>query len=215
MKKIVFIIVVLAVFGGLTWLVWFRPAKPEVEEKKPEAEVPVHVGKITRATLRGYVTAYGSVEAEPSGERSAASARVAASAPGLVTAVPCVEGQRVEKGAVLFQLDSRTADAAAEKAQKLVEFAEKNLERQKKLMQVEGTSQKLLLDAEQTFTAARNDLTAAQTQQALLRVQAPLAGTVVRVNVRCGKEWGFRGPWLSSEGRVHRCGVRGLWWLWL
>ncbi len=62
---------------------------------------------ITRTTLRGYVTAYGTIEAEPAGERPAASARVAPSLPGVVTAVQCVEGQHVAKGALLFQLDSR------------------------------------------------------------------------------------------------------------
>jgi membrane fusion protein (multidrug efflux system) len=173
MKKTVFIIVFLAAVAGLAWLVWFKPAKREEAEKKPDTEVPVHVGKIKRVTLRGYVTAYGTVEAEPAGERPAASARVAPSVPGVVTEVKCVEGQRVDKGALLFQLDSRAADVAAA-------FAEKSLERQKKLVQVDGTSQKTLQDAEQQLAAAR-------AQQALLRVQAPLAGTVVRVNVRPGE----------------------------
>jgi RND family efflux transporter MFP subunit len=173
MKKTVFIILFLAAAAGLAWLVWFKPAKPEEAEKKPDTEVPVHVGKIKRVTLRGYVTAYGTVEAEPAGERPAASARVAPSVPGVVTEVKCVEGQRVDKGALLFQLDSRAADVAAA-------FAEKSLERQKKLVQVEGTSQKALQEAEQQLAAVR-------AQQTLLRVQAPLAGTVVRVNVRPGE----------------------------
>ena len=166
-------LIFLAVVAGLAWLVWFKPAKPEEPEKQPETEVPVHVGKITRATLRGYITAYGTVEPEPAGERPAASARVAASVPGVVTEVMCAEGQRLDKGAVLFQLDSRAADVA-------VAFAEKTVERQKKLVQVEGTSQKALQDAEQQLAASR-------AQRALLRVQAPLAGTVVRVNVQPGE----------------------------
>jgi membrane fusion protein (multidrug efflux system) len=173
MKKTVFILVFLALVAGLAWLIWFKPAKPEETEKPPETEVPVHVGKITRATLRGYITAYGTVEPEPAGERPAASARVAASVPGVVTEVKCVEGQRVDKGVVLFQLDSRPADVA-------VDFAQKTLERQRKLVQIEGTSQKTLQEAEQQLAASR-------AQQGLLRVQAPLAGTVVRVNVKPGE----------------------------
>jgi len=187
MKKSVFIIIVLAAVGGVAWLVWFKPAKHEEEDKKPDTEVAVHVGKITRATLRGYVTAYGMVEPEPPGERPAAGARLAPSVAGVVTAVKCAEGQRVEKGAVLFQLDSRAADVAADKARKAVEFAEKNFERQQKLMQVEGTSQKTLLEAEQALAAARNELAAAQTQQTLLQVQAPFAGTLTRVNAKPGE----------------------------
>ena len=187
MKKPVFIIIVLTAAAGLAWLVWFKPAKHEEEEKKPDTEVAVHVGKITKATLRGYVTAYGVVEPEPPGERPAAGARLAPSIAGVVTSVKCAEGQRVEKGAVLFQLDSRAADVAADKARKAVEFAEKNFERQQKLMQVEGTSQKTLLEAEQALAAARNELAAAQTQLALLQVQAPFTGTMTRVNVKPGE----------------------------
>ena len=123
MKKIVFVIILLGVAAGVVRLVWFKGAEPDAAEAPVATEVPVHVGKITRATLRGYVTAYGLVEAEPQGERPAASARVASSVSGVVTEVNCVEGQRVEKGAPLVQLDSRAADVAAA-------FAEKTLERQ-------------------------------------------------------------------------------------
>ena len=130
MKRIVVIVICLAAVAGLVWLVWFKPAKPEEAEKKPETEVPVQVGKLKRVTLHGYVTAYGTVEPEPAGERPAASARVVAAVAGVVTEVKCAEGQRVEKGAVLFQLDTRAADVA-------VDFAEKTLERQRKLVQIE------------------------------------------------------------------------------
>ncbi|MCX6905287.1 MAG: efflux RND transporter periplasmic adaptor subunit [Verrucomicrobia bacterium] len=168
MKKLIFIVIFLTVAGGMTWLVWFRPVKEPGEEKKPEADVPVHVAKITRATLRSYVTAYGPVEPEPK-----ASARVAPALPGVVAAVKCVEGQRVDKGAILFQLDSRAADVA-------VSFAEKSVERQQRLAKVEGTSQKLLQEAELALAAAR-------AQQALLQIQAPLTGVVTKVNVKAGE----------------------------
>src|SRR4051794_12614646 len=62
MKKLTVLGLVLSVFGIMTWLVWFRPVQEPGEEKKPEAEVPVHVATIARATLRRYVTAYGPVE---------------------------------------------------------------------------------------------------------------------------------------------------------
>ena len=158
MKKLIFIALFLVVSGIMTWLVWFRPIQEPAEDKKPEAEVPVHVGTITRATLRRYVTAYGMVEPDPK-----ASARVASPVAGVVADVNCVEGQRVEKGALLFQLDSRAADVAQA-------FAEKSVERQQKLAKVEGTSQKALQDAEQALAAAR-------TQQALLRIESPTDGS--------------------------------------
>ena len=173
MKRTLVIVICLAIVAGLAWLVWFKPAKPDEAEEKAATEVPVHVGQLKRVTLRGYVTAYGTVEAEPAGERPAAGARVAASVPGVVREVKCAAGQRVEKGAELFQLDTRAADVA-------VDYAEKTLERQRELARDQNTSQKALQDAEEQLAAAR-------AQRALLRVQAPLAGTVVRVNVTSGE----------------------------
>jgi membrane fusion protein, multidrug efflux system len=172
-KRIVSIVVCLAVVAGLAWLVWFKRAKPEEAEQKPETEVPVQVGKLKRVTLHGYVTAYGTVEPEPAGERPAASAHVSPFVPGVVTEVKCVAGQRVDKGALLFQLDTRAADVA-------VDYAKQTLARQRKLAQVESASQKTLQEAEQ-------QLAAAQAQRALLQVQSPLAGTVIRVNVKPGE----------------------------
>jgi membrane fusion protein (multidrug efflux system) len=168
MKKLIFIIPFLAVVSVMTWLVWLRPVKEAGEETKPEADVQVHVATISRATLRNYVTAYGQVEAEPN-----ASARVAPAVPGVVVAVKCIEGQHVDKGTLLFQLDSRAADIA-------VDFAQKNLERQHTLLKIEGTSQKSLQEAEQALAAAR-------TQQALLQVQSPLGGIVTKVNTKAGE----------------------------
>jgi len=174
MKKPAIIIVFVVVLASLAWLIWFKPAQPEEEDAKPATEVPVQVAQIVRTTLRGYVTAFGTVEPEPAtAERAAASARVGAPMPGVVTEVKCVVGQPVEKGAVLFQLDSRTADVA-------VATAEQVVERQKKLMQVEGTSQKNLQEAEQQLAAAR-------AQQSLLRIASPLAGMVTSVNARPGE----------------------------
>src|SRR5207244_3810268 len=124
--------------------------------------------KITRATLRGYVTAYGTVEPEPK-----AGARVAVSVPGVVTTVACVEGQRVERGALLFELDGRAAEVA-------ISFAEKTLARQKTLARAEGTSQKVLQEAEQQLALAR-------AQQALLQIHSPIPGVVTKVNVKAGE----------------------------
>ena len=173
MKKPVLLSLFVTVVVGLIWLIWFKPAKHEEEPAKPDTEVPVQVARIVRTTLRGYITAYGTVEPEPAGEHPAASARVGSSVPGIVAEVKCAVGQQLDKGAVLFQLDSRTVDVA-------VASAEQIFERQKRLLPVEGTSQKALQDAEQQLAAAR-------AQQSLLRIQSPLAGIVTSVNVRSGE----------------------------
>jgi RND family efflux transporter MFP subunit len=92
-------------------------------------------------------------------EQPAAGAQLAAPSAGVVTKVNVVEGQQVDKGDVLVELNS--AAAAAEVA------------RQKKLYEQQNTSLKSLQEAE--------------AQLALLRVVAPLSGTVVRVNVTPGQ----------------------------
>ncbi len=186
MKRALIGVAAVLVLGGLIWLLWLRSANNE-EEAQVETEVAVRVGQITRATLRSYVTAYGVVEPEPPGVRAGASARITPAVAGVVVAVTCVEGRRVSKGTVLFQLDSRLADAALEKARSAADLAAAGLERQKKLAPVEGTSQKALLEAEQALASARSDLATARTQLALLRVEAPLAGTITRVHVRIGE----------------------------
>jgi membrane fusion protein (multidrug efflux system) len=156
------------------------------DEATVETDVAVHVGTITRQTLRAWVRAYGVVEPEPPGVRPTAGAGVSPATPGVVTAVHCAEGQAVTKGQLLFQLDPRAADVAAEKAREALEYAQRTLDRQRKLMDVEGTSRRQLLDAERAVAAAQADLRAAETQQALLRVEAPMSGTVARVAVKAG-----------------------------
>jgi membrane fusion protein (multidrug efflux system) len=152
------------------------------EEATTETEVAVQVAKIRRATLRRAVTAYGNIEPEP-----LASARLAPAVPGIVAEVNAVEGQQVEKGAVIFRLDSRAADAAVAKAQLAIDFAQKNADRQNKLIAAEGTSEKLVLEAQQALAAARTELATAKVQQSLLRGDAPIAGTLVQLNARPGE----------------------------
>ena len=168
MKTLFAFLVFIAIAAGSVWLVWFKPPKPEPPEAQVNPDVSVQTGKILRTTLHGYVTAYGRVE-----PASTASARVAASVPGVISAVKCVEGQPVEKGTILFELDSHAADVA-------INFAQKNFERQEKLSKVEGTSVKTFQDAEQ-------QLATANAQKALLQIRAPIAGVITHVNVKPGE----------------------------
>ncbi|MBI5394117.1 MAG: efflux RND transporter periplasmic adaptor subunit [Verrucomicrobia bacterium] len=190
MKRFVITIIVLAAIGCGGWaaLKWFKPAEHEGEEEKVATEVAVRVAKVTRATLHRYVEGWGTVEPEPPHDgHTAASARVASPVAGVVVQACCAEGQRVEKGATMFELDARLADVQIAKARQALEFAQRNFERQKKLMQGEGTSVKAFQEIEQQLQAASNDLANAQTQRDLLRITAPLAGTVTRVGVNPGE----------------------------
>ncbi len=181
------IIIVGVALAGVAILELIRP-KGGGENEEVAADMSVHVGSITRATLHRLITAYGSVEPEPAGRgRPPADAEVASPVTGVVARVECVEGQRLAKGDVLFRLDSRVAEVAYDKAKKAVAFAEANFERQKALLPAEGTSKKNYQEAEQQLNEARSELAAAETELALLKIEAPLAGTVVKVNVEPGE----------------------------
>src|SRR5258706_610962 len=149
MKAIRFVIgfLVLAALGTGGWILirhpeWVKGAGEEDEDAgEPMWEVPVRMGKISRATVRRYVEGFGTVEARP-----AASARVASPVAGILAEALCVQEQKVDRGTALFQLDERAAKAEEEKA-----------------------------------------AAASRTQRSLLRIQAPLAGTIVRVKVNPGE----------------------------
>ena len=158
---------------GVLNLAGCKPGGPE-EEQKVTTEVSVQVAKVTRATLRARVEAYGVVEPEPAGGgQPGGAARLAAPVAGVVMAVPAKEGERVEAGAVIVKLDDRLALSA-------LALAEQQFERQKKLRSVEGTSEKALQEASQQLVAARAQL-------ALVQLATPLAGVVARINVQPGQ----------------------------
>jgi membrane fusion protein (multidrug efflux system) len=157
----------------------------EESENQVVTEVSVYVGKISRSTLYGNIMVYGRVKpAVGSSEGPPASVLITAPATGIVSEVRCVEGQVVNQGDLLFRLDSRIADVAVKKAQQAVEFEERNLTRQKELIDAHGTSEKLLQEAQHQFELARDELAKANTELSLLQVTSPMSGTVVRVSAR-------------------------------
>lgn len=189
MKKLLTATAWTALAGIVLWWAWLRSPSQEhgEEEQHHDSEVPVRTGMVSKATLRAYVTAYGVVEPEPPGDRRASNSKLAPPAPGVVTEVLCADGDRVPAGQVLFQLDSRAADATLARASNAVGFAEKNLSRQKRLLESGGTSIRLQQEAEQAASAAHGDLAAAEIQRDLLTIKAPFAGTITRITARPGQ----------------------------
>jgi len=182
--------IVAAVVVVAAVLLILRPwVKGGGEEEEIVTDVGVHVGPIVTATLHRYVAAYGTVEPEPpTAGRTAGGALVSAPVGGILARIDCAEGQAVASGALLFRLDTRLAEVAVVKAATVLETAELNYERQKKLLAAEGTSQKAFEQAELERNTAQSELAAAKTELSLLEIRAPLAGTVVRIQARIGQE---------------------------
>ena len=157
-------------------------------EEHVAPEVAVHVEPVVRGTMRRYVTGYGTVESEPAtAGRPAAGAVISPIQPGVLAGIDVVEGQRVERGTVLFRLESRLAEVTVRKAKQDVEFAEQAFRRQQELLQSEVTSRRAVQEAKQRLDAAQGDLSAAETALVYLHIAAPLSGTVLRLNARVGQ----------------------------
>lgn len=158
------------------------------DEEKPETVVAVQVAKVIRTSLTKSITAYGMVEPAPAtSDTPPAVVRLSPAMPGIISEANGVEGQTVKKGDVLFKLDSRATDAAVLKTEQAVEFADTNFARQQALIKAEGTSKKLVMEAEQTLSAAKAELAAARVQQSLLVGEAPISGTLVKFSARPGE----------------------------
>lgn len=167
-SKPIIIALVVAVGAGLGiyWLAKSRAAAADApDESANEATVvSVQTGALQRMTLQRVVTGFGVVAPAPAtADQPAAEAPLAAPSAGIVAVVHVVAGQRVQKGAVLLELNSGPVTVA---------FAKAELARQKELFAQHNTSLKALQSAEAQLTA--------------LQVVAPLSGTVTRVNARPG-----------------------------
>ena len=192
MKKIetlVGLLILIVGAGGVFLLFHNKPSAVEEEGTTEEATVvPVQVGSIQRTTLHGYVYAYGMVEFEkPGKETPAGSVNITAAASGIITGANCVEGQQVNKDDILFHIDSRLADIAVQKAQSARDLRKKEFERQKKLKEFEGTSEKDFAKASQDLELAQKELASAMVNRKLLDVTAPISGVVFHIQTKAGE----------------------------
>jgi membrane fusion protein (multidrug efflux system) len=180
---------IILVAAALAIVILLRLFRSEAAEEGPmPTDVAVHVSNVIRATLHRSVTAYGRVEPEPASDgKPPAAAFIGSPISGILVQINCTEGRRVSQGDILFRLDSRVAEVALLKAQKNLEFAEQTYERQKKLLEIEGTSLKSFQEAESQINTARSELSAAQTQISLLQIEAPLTGTLVKLDAELGQ----------------------------
>jgi RND family efflux transporter MFP subunit len=163
-------------------------AIPEEEEKKEPTEVTVQVGLVLKANLRAWVEAYGMVEPEPAKAGApSGGAKLAAPFAGLVATVHVSEGQSVKTGDLVVKIDDRIAQAAVEKAQHALVFAQQVSDRLGRLVGTGAVSMQLKQEADQRLAAARAELASAQAATAQVRLTSPLDGVVVRINVQSGQ----------------------------
>ncbi|MCF7975017.1 MAG: efflux RND transporter periplasmic adaptor subunit [Phycisphaerae bacterium] len=180
--------VLLAGAWGVWWLFTGMPVSEEVSETPVETVVPVQVGQIEVKTLHGYVQAYGAVVPDPgTGDRLPGSACVTSPLDSQITEVTCKIGQSVSQGQPLFRLYDRDAQLAEQEARQSLDAALQTLARQEKLMALESTSEKLLLEAKQQWAQAQSRFSQTQAALTLYEITAPSAGTITDIPVRSGQ----------------------------
>lgn len=193
-------------------------APPAADDSSaPDAQVPVHLAKVTRQTFHRFIEGYGAIAPRPPRiSQSSGSAAIASPVSGLVAAVLCEAGRHVAKGDGLIQLDDTLAQAAVdqaaaalaqaqasrdalkatprpqqldiarlavEKSQAMLEFAQKNDDRQKTLAAEQGTAGKNLEQADLDLASAKNDLAVNQNQLTLLQ-QSPTPQDLAQENAK-------------------------------
>ena len=158
------------------------------EEAAVVTEVTVQVVGVIRTSLLRSITAYGRVEPAPPGnDQVPAYVKLSPAVAGVIAEANAVEGQAVARGDVLFKLDSRAVDADVLAAEQAVEFASEGVERQRQLISAEGTSRRLVMEAEQTMATAKAQLASALVRQSLLVGRSPISGTLVGFAARVGE----------------------------
>ena len=144
--------------------------------------VPVGLGRVVRDSIVEQATVTGRLEARPGG-----AALLASPAAGIVRAVVAQVGDRVRRGQVILELEVPELVADAEQRASAAAQAQREADRQQRLLADGITSAR---QAEEASAAARQAQTAAIAARNLLartRVSSPIAGRVQQIYVQRGE----------------------------
>jgi RND family efflux transporter MFP subunit len=172
--------------GGLALLAACRRSGAEADRNESTSlsrtRVPVGVATVVRDTIRDELVVTGRLAPKPGG-----SALLTAPAAGVVAIVNAQVGARVRRGAELLVLDVPELSADARQKEAAAAQAQREAERQARLLSDGVTSKRA---AEEAAAAAGQASSAAEAAKTLLertRVRTPLSGRVQTVRVQRGE----------------------------
>lgn len=139
----------------------------------PPVATQVEVAVVTSGTVAEAVRAVGTLEANES-------VMIRPEIPGVITNVRFTEGQPVEKGSVLIELDDAEVQAHLAEASAQLKIARVTYDRMKQLMgnQNPFVSQQQIDQAVTTLNAAEANYALYQTKLMKTRIRAPFAGYI-------------------------------------
>lgn len=112
---------------------------------------------------------------------------VSAQMPGVVTAIYVKEGDRVQKGQVLAQIESSALQQQYESAKTQLEFATNVFNKQKALWDQQIGSEIQFLQAKTTKESAEKSVAAIREQLEMSKIKAPINGSIEEVNLKLGQ----------------------------
>lgn len=152
----------------------------EPDRAYQEKVVPVEIEPVFAEDMTESFTLPASIEAW---EDLTLSAEIS----GPVKKVHFIEGERVEPGTVLLEIDPDTIQSYLRRDQDNVDVLERKLRRYRKLEQDGLVSRQEVDDLENALTAAESSLTTTRLQLAKSRPQAPIGGFLDRIYVDRGE----------------------------
>ena len=156
----------------------FSGGAKATEERKEEA-VPVEVAALSRGPIESVLRLSSHLEAERE-------VQVFAEAPRRVTRLLVEEGDPVQKGQVLLQLQDEEQRSAVAKAEIALSESRRNFQRTKELHEQKLVTEELFTQAR--YTVERNEIALGDARRELgyTQVRAPIAGMVTERKVNLG-----------------------------
>lgn len=157
----------------------------EIAKTTPDSLKTVKTKDVTAIVLAPRKFEYsvktqGSVESENN-------IQVSSKSPGVITAVYVTEGQQVTKGQTLAQIDNSVMQANIEGMKAQLELAKTVFERQQNLWNQKIGTEVQYLQAKTNKESLEKQLAALQEQNGMMRITAPINGTVDEVIVKVGE----------------------------
>lgn len=184
LRKIILIVLgvvaLLPIIGGLVGIkalqIMAMIAAGESMQPPPEA---VATATVTQEVWQPKLVAIGSLAAVQG-------ATIRAELGGRVVEIAFTNGQLVDRGDLLVQIDDSAEQAQLESAQASAELARLNVERNRKLREAEAVPQSTLDTSEAAYAEATAAVKALQATIAKMRITAPFAGRVGLRQVNVG-----------------------------
>ncbi|MEM9355043.1 MAG: efflux RND transporter periplasmic adaptor subunit [Pseudomonadota bacterium] len=148
-----------------------QKSSKKANKKNTKRGVPVIVTYVTQANDDTTIAAVGTA-------RARRSVMIRAKSDGVIMDFRTKAGQRLSKGDLIFELDSRQAELAAEIAAKKVTEAERQLARVRRLNKRKVNSDARVADAEIALDRAKLEQLQAKKVLSDLKIVAPFSGIV-------------------------------------